>query len=148
MDIRSVAITIWNNKAYIPTPARYVNEGPFTNLEPIYIVSPTQSELVPLVQTILSKKPEILPHPTPEEIKLRRDMLPKATGARSWKRLSQNGIAYGIVSTEKGLILEISELDKKGRWIFPLEKQINFPAATDLSVVIQAMLDDFEQRTK
>ena len=148
MDIRSAAITIWNNKAYIPTPARYVNEGPFTNLEPIHIVNPTLSELVPLVQTILSKKPEILPGPTTEEIKFRRDLLPKATGARSWKRLSQNGIAYGIVLTEKGLTLEVSELDRKGRWVFPLEKQMNFPSGTDLSVVIQAMLDDLEKRPK
>ncbi len=148
MDILSAAITIWNSKAYIPTPARYVNEGPFTNLEPVHVVNPTQSELVPLVQTILSKKPEILPYPTPEEIKFRRDLLPKATGARSWKRLSQNGIAYGIVLTEKGLTLEVSELDKKGRWIFPLEEQINFPAGTDISVVIQAMLDDLEKRPK
>lgn len=148
MDIRLVGIIIWNNKAYIPTPARYVNEGPFTNLEPIYIVNPTQSELVPLVQKMLSKKPATLPNPTPEEIKFRRDLLPKATGARSWKRLSLNGMAYNIVLTDKGLMLDISELDRKGRWIFPLEKQINFPAGTDLSVVIQAMLDDLEKRSK
>lgn len=148
MDIRSAAITIWNNKAYIPTPARYVNEGPFTDLEPVYVVNPTQSELLPIIQSILSEKPEILPNPTPEEIRFRRDLLPKATGARSWKRLSKNGIAYDIVLTEKGFELEISELDRKGRWIFPLEKQINFPASTDLSIVIQAMLDDLEKRPK
>ena len=148
MDIRSAEITIWNNKAYIPTPARYLNEGPFTNLEPIHVVDPTLSELVPLVQNILSEKPKILPNPTSEEIKFRRDLLPKATGARSWKRLSQNGIAYGIVLTEKGLELEISELDKKGRWVFSAEKRMSFPAGSDLSVVIQAMLDDLEKRPK
>lgn len=148
MNIQLVAVTIWNNKAYIPTPARYVNEGPFTDLEPIYIVNLTQSELVPLVQTLLSKKPETLPKPTPEDIKYRRDLLPKATGARSWKRLSQNGIAYNIVITEKELMLDISELDSKGRWIFPLEKQMKFPPGTDLSIIIQAMLDDIEKRPK
>lgn len=148
MDIRSAEIIIWNNKAYIPTPARYVNEGPFTNLDPIHVVDPTLSELVPLVQNILSEKPKILPKPTSEEIKFRRDLLPKATGARSWKRLSQNGIAYGIVLTKKGLELEISELDKKGRWVFSAEKRMSFPEGTDLSVVIQAMLDDLEKRTK
>lgn len=148
MDIRLVAVTIWNNKAYISTPGRYINEGPFTDLEPIYIANLTKSELVPLVQTILSKKPETLPNPNPEEIKFRRDLLPKVTGARSWKRLSQNGIAYNIVVTEKGLMLDISELDSKGRWIFPLEKQMNFPSGTDLSIVIQAMLDDIEKHPK
>ncbi len=148
MDIRSAAITIWNNKAYVPTPARYVNEGPFTDLEPVHVVNPTMSELVPLVQTVLSRIPDILPNPTQEEIKLRRDLLPKATGARSWKNLSQNGIAYDIVLTEKELMLEISELDKKGRWIFPLKNQIKFPRDTDLSIVIQAMLDDIEKRQK
>lgn len=148
MDIRLVGIIIWNNKAYISTPARYRNEGPFTGLEPIHTVNLTQSDLVPLVQTLLSKKPEILPNPTSKEVKFRRDLLPKVTGARSWKRLSLNGIAYNIVLTDKGLMLDISELDKKGRWIFPLENQTNFPAGTDLSVVIQAMLDDIEKRPK
>jgi hypothetical protein len=148
MDIRLVTITIWDNKAYISTPARYVNEGPFTDIEPIYAVNPTSSELLPLVQMILSKKPEILPDPTPEEVKFRRDLLPKVTGARSWKRLSHDGVAYNIVWTENGLMLDVSELDKKGRWIFPLEKQKNFPAGTDFSVVILAMLDDLENHIK
>ena len=148
MDIRSAAITIWNNKAYIPTPARYVNEGPFTNLEPIYVVNLTLSELVPVVQKLLFSKHEILPNPTQQEIKFRRDLLPKATGAHSWKRLSKDGIAYDIVLTEKELTLEISELDKKGRWIFPLEKQLKFPPQTDLSILIQAMIYDNKKRQK
>jgi hypothetical protein len=148
MDIRLVSVTIWDNKAYVSTPARYMNEGPFTDLEPIYVADLTESELLPLVQTMLSKKPEILPDPTPEEVRFRRDLLPNATGARSWKRLSRDGIAYNIVRTENGLMLDVSELDKKGRWIFPLEKQMNFPAGTDLSVVIQTMLNDLESRPK
>lgn len=148
MDIRLTSVTMWNNKAYVPTPARYVNKGPFTEIEPVHIVDPTQSELIPLVQAMLYKEPEILPQPTPEEVKIRRDLLPKVTGARTWKRLSQDGIAYNIVLTKKGLTLEISELDKKGHWIFPLEKQIKFPTLTDIAIIIQAMLDDIEKRRK
>lgn len=146
MDIRLVAVTIWNNKAYIPTSARYENGGPFTNLEPVYVVDPKQSELFPLVQRLLSQKNEILPNPTIEEVKFRQGLLPKVTGAHNWKRLGTNGITYNIVFTEERFILEISDKDSKGRWIFPLEKQIDFPANTDLSIVIQTILSDFEKR--
>jgi hypothetical protein len=147
MDIRIAAITIWNGKAFVASEGRYRN-GIFTNIEPVHTVNPTLNELVPLVQAILSTEPTLLPEPTQEEIKARQDLLPRVTGARTWKRLGQKGISYVIEQSPKGILLEMSRLDTKGRWEFDPNKRKNFTPGTDLTTVIQAVLNDLETRPK
>lgn len=147
MDIRLVAITIWNGKAFVASEGRYRN-GIFTNIEPVHVVNPTLSELVPVVQAVLSAEPTLLPDPTREAVKARQDLLPRVTGARSWKRLGQKGISYVIEQSPKGILLEMSRLDAKGRWEFDPDKRRNFALGTDLTTVIQAVLNDLETRPK
>ena len=113
MNIRIANIIIWDNKAFVPSNALYHN-GPFISIEPVYILNPTLTELVPVVQSVLLKEPLLLPGPpSREDIKAVAKLLPKITGARSWKRLGQNGISYIIELSEKGYLLEMSRLDKK-----------------------------------
>jgi hypothetical protein len=145
--IRMVEIIIWNGKAYIPSNGRVPN-GLFTNIEPIYQVNPTLDELVPVIQKVLFSEPKSLPELTHDEIKTQRGLIPKITGARSWKRLGQEGISYIIELTEKGFLVEMSRLDAKGRWEFDTNKRTHFPLDTDISIVIQAILDDLKTRTK
>jgi hypothetical protein len=147
-EIRIVSINIWDGKAYIPSSARYDNNGPFTDIEPVYVVNPGMADLLPIILTILSKKPAILPEPTKNEVNERRDLIPKVTGARSWKRLGQQGISYIIELTDKGFLVEMSRLDKKGRWEFDPDKRKTFPPGTDLSILVQAILDDLKTRNK
>lgn len=147
MDIRLAAITIWNGKAFVASEGRYRN-GIFTNIEPVHVVNPTLNELVPVVQAILSTEPILLPDPTREEIRARQDLLPRVTGARTWKRLGQKGISYVIEQSPKGVLLEMSRLDAKGHWEFDPGKRRNFAPDTDLMTVIQAVLNDLETRPK
>lgn len=145
MDIRIAAITIWNGKAFVASEGRYRN-GIFTNIEPVRAVNPTLNELVPVVQAVLSTEPTLLPDPTPEEIRTRQDLLPRVTGARTWRRLGQKGLSYVIEQSPKGILLEMSRLDAKGRWEFDPDKRRNFAPGTDLMTVIQAVLNDLETR--
>lgn len=117
-------------------------------MEPVHVVSSTQAELVPIVRSVLSTEPTPLPDPTPEEVKAQQELLPRITGARSWKRLCQKGISYVIELSAKGVRLEISRLDKKGRWEFDPDKRRQFPPGTDTAVVIQAVLDDLAARSR
>lgn len=146
--IRIASINIWDRKAYIPSNARYENKGPFTDIEPIYVVNLDIADLLPVVLTILSKKPDILPEPTKDEVKERRNLFPKVTGARSWKRLCQYGISYLIELSDKGFLVEMSRLDKKGRWEFDPDKRRTLPTGTNLSVVIHTIFDDLRTRPK
>ncbi len=145
MNVRSAAIIIWVGKAFVPSNARYRN-GINTSIEPIHIVNPTIVELAPVVTSILSTEPVLLPDPTPEEVKVQRELLLRVTGARSWKRLCQKGISYVIELSAKGVRLEMSRLDGKGRWEFDPDKRTQFPPGTDIAVVIQAVLDDLATR--
>jgi hypothetical protein len=145
MDIRLATMTIWDDKAFVTSEGRYRN-GIFTNIEPVYVVSPMLKELVPVIQAILSTEPTLLPDPTKQEIKARQDLLPRVTGAGSWKRLGQRGISYVIELSPKGIVLEMSRLDANGRWEFDPNKQTKFALDTDLSVIIQAALDDLNTR--
>lgn len=138
-------IIIWDEKAYVASNAR-VPSGLFTSIEPVFVVDPTLDELVPVVQKVLSSKPKLLPELTRDEIKAQRDLLPRITGARSWKRLGQKGISYIIELTDKGYLVEMSRLDKKGRWEFDPNKRTTFPPGTNLSVVVQTILDDLKTR--
>ncbi len=148
MEIRIASIIIWNEKAYISTPARYVDDGLFTEIEPVYEVNPTQSELLSVIQVILSKNPEVLPVPAPDDIKARRDLLPRITGARNWKRLCQNGISYVIELSEKGFLLEMSRLDRKGRWEYDPDKHKTYPRDTSLEAIIRDVLNDLAERSQ
>jgi hypothetical protein len=148
MDIRIVAILVWEGKAFVPTQARYHNNGPFTGVAPIYEVKPEPIELLLVVQSILSKKPAVLATPTKDEIKERNDLLPKKTKALSWKRIYQTGIYYIIELSEKGYVLEMSQSQNKGHWEMDPAKRLLFNRQTDLSVIIQAILNDIEKRSK
>jgi len=147
MKIRMTEIIIWDEKAYIASNA-CVPSGLFTSIEPVFVVNPTLGELIPVVQKVLFSEHKLLPQLTRDEIKAQQGLLPKITGARSWKRLGQKGISYIIELTEKGFLVEMSRLDSKGRWEFDPNKRTTFLPDTDLSVVIQAILEDLKTRPK
>jgi hypothetical protein len=147
MKIRIAHIVIWEKKAFIPTNAR-TPSGFFTGIEPVHKVNPILDELFPVVQKVLFSEPKLLPQLTRDGIKTQQGLLPKITGARSWKRLGQKGISYIIELTDKGFLVEMSRLDSKGRWEFDPDKRTTFLPDTDLSVVIQAILDDLKTRPK
>jgi hypothetical protein len=147
MEIRIAQIIVWDGRAFVPSKGRYRN-GIFASVEPVHVVGPAQAELVPVVRTILSAEPILLPDPTSEEVKVQQELLPRVTGARSWKRLCQKGISYVIEVSATGVRLEISRLDEKGRWEFDPNKRTQFPPSSDIAVVIQAVLNDLATRPK
>jgi hypothetical protein len=148
MDIRIVTILIWEGMAYLPTQARFPNNGPFLGVEPIYVVKPELSELLPIVKSIFAKKPNVLPVLRKDEVKKNNDLLPKLTKARSWKHLYQAGINYVIELSEKGYLLEMSGLQNVGHWEMDPSKRILFNPQTELLFVVQAIINDLKTRSK
>jgi hypothetical protein len=145
---KSIAqIVFWDNKVYIPKTARYKN-GIYVNVEPVIIVLPDTDAIVSVVDPNIRKELPILQDPSPAEVKTRSDLLPKITGAKSWKKLCQKGVNYIIGYSDKGISLSMSRLDSKGRWEFDVDKQKEYSKDTSLNVVIQDMLNDFAARPK
>jgi hypothetical protein len=142
---KRVQIIVIGDKAYLPSDGVYPS-GLSTGIEPIFVVRPTLEELMPVVVKMANTGPILLPSPTKEDLVFQRNLLPKITKTKSWKRLGQAGILYFFDITENWITLEISRLDDKGRWEFDKSKQKRYPVNTDLSEVVQDILDDLKSR--
>jgi hypothetical protein len=133
------------DEAYVPSKGIYPS-GLFTSIEPVFIVKPTMDDLLPIVRQMANTEPKLMPPLTKEGIKVQRDLLPRVTRTRSWKRLGQAGISYLFDIIENWITLEMSKLDDKGRWEFDKSKQKRYPVNTDLSEVVQDILEDLKIR--
>jgi hypothetical protein len=140
------SIKIWKNKAYIPSNGIYKN-GIFTNIEPVHVVNLDSNEILPIVHEILITEPKLLSDPTSEELKYRKELLPRLTGARSWKKLCALGYSYSIEKTRKSLFLQVAVLDSKGRWIYDPDQEKIYTLDTDLKRIVQDLLDDLSIRS-
>lgn len=142
---KRVQIIVIGEKAYLPSDGVYPS-GLSTGIEPVLIVKPNMDELLPVVRQMANTGPKLLPSPTKEDLVFQRNLLPKITKTKSWKRLGQAGILYFFDITEDWITLEMSRLDDKGRWEFDKSKQKRYPVNTDMVVVIQDILDDLNSR--
>ena len=76
----------------------------------------------------------------------RKDPVLTTTGARSWKELAKTGAAYTIDWTDKEIRVDMSRLDKKGRWEYDPEKTCTFPPDTPLDQIIAIIMEDIRSR--
>ncbi len=110
-----VVVYIWHGKAYLPTQAQF-ESGIFFGIEPVLICAVNSTELTGVIQVMKDAGHERLPEPkTREEFLTRKDVVLAETGARSWKQLAKTGVAYTI-SWKENVRIDMSRLDKKGRW--------------------------------
>lgn len=143
--MKVVSIYIWHGKAYIPVKAQF-ESGIFVGIEPVYTVNPNAEELLTAVEKVLAAGHPRLPTPTREEMQQRKDPVLAATKARSWKELAKTGAAYSISWTDKEIRVEMSRLDKKGRWEYDPEKMRTFPPDTPFEEIIAVILEDIHSR--
>jgi hypothetical protein len=146
MELRGVGIIIWNGKAFLPSIAKFPS-GIFVHIPPVYMTELNTLELIPVIEQVLTTDIPLLPEPTKGEWKDRKDPLLKATKAKSWIELAKYGASYGIEWIPSGEIrLEISRVDKKGRWEIDPTKDFLFPPGTPLEKIVELILVDW--RTK
>ena len=149
-QIYLVVVYIWQGQAYIPTQARY-ESGIYIGIEPVLVVGLNASELILAIQIIKGTGHKLLPEPKTREEFLasevgKKDPVLEATGARNWAQLAKKGASYTIGWTEHEIRIDVSRLDKKGRWEFDPEKAKKIPPTTQLSEVVIIILDDIKSR--
>lgn len=145
MRLVVVVIYVWRGKAYLPVQAQ-IESGAFIGIEPVYTAELNAEELLAAVERVLAAGHPRLPDPTREEMRRRKDPVLAATGARSWKELARTGAAYTIGWTDKEIRLDMSRLDKKGRWEWDSAKTRIFPPDTPLRDIIAVILEDIRSR--
>jgi hypothetical protein len=143
---KSIAqIVVWDSRVYIHRTARYKN-GIYVNIEPVVVVRSTIDEIVSVLETNMRQELPILQDPSPGEVKARSDLLPKMTGAKSWRKLCQKGVNYIIGYSDNEISLGMSRLDSKGRWEFDPDKQKKYILGTSIIIIVQDILNDLTSR--
>lgn len=143
--MKVVSIYVWHGKAYMPVKAQF-ESGIFVGIEPVYTANLNAEELLTAVKTVLSAGHPRLPTPTRAEMQQRKDSVLATTKARSWKELARTGAVYTITWTDKEVCVDMSRLDKKGRWEYDLEKMRIFPSNTPLHEIITVIFEDIQSR--
>ena len=116
------------------------------DIEPVYVASPDNEDLSSAVAKVLAIGHPQLPTPTREELRQCRSPILAATKARSWRELARTGASYTISWTDKEIRVNMSRLDKKGRWEYDPEKRRTFPPDTSLQDIVAVVLEDIRSR--
>jgi hypothetical protein len=145
MSISVVGIYIWRGKAYLPIEAQF-ESGIFTGIEPVYTANLDMMGLVLAIQKVKEAGHPRLPEPTRDEWLKRKDPVLTATKARSWKELARQGASYTIGWTEHEIRVDMSRLDKMGRWENDPTKIKLFLPGTSLQVIVTTILEDIQSR--
>jgi hypothetical protein len=136
---------VWRGKAYLPVQAR-IEAGMWMGIEPVYVVGLNAKELVSAIKKVLAAGHPRLPNPTREEMRQRKDPVLAAAKARNWKELARTGASYTVSWTDERIRVEVSRLDKKGRWEYDPEKRRIFPPDTPLQEIVAVILEDIRAR--
>ena len=147
--LRAASVIIRHNKAYVPSTVQMDN-GAFLQVEPVYIADLNIKELTQALTQVLAADAPVVPEPTREEFKNRRDPLLAATGTRSWKAMARDSLGYGIEWTDAGVWISLPELDKQGRFAASTvsSPRIEFPTNTGMGNIAMAILNDAADRLK
>jgi hypothetical protein len=145
MEVSVASIVIWSGKAYMPIMGR-TDSGLFVDTEPVLVCDLSIDKMTENLNKVREAGHPQIHIKSPDERKQHIDLMLKVTGAKSWKELARSGFAYSIGWDEKDVLIEMSRLDKKGRWEYDPEKTRRLPLDTSLKDLIETILDDVRSR--
>jgi hypothetical protein len=143
--MQQLGIYLIGHKAYLPVQAQFPS-GIYADIDPVYATDLAAPDLMRAVQAVMAHGHPQLPEPTRDELRQRKDPVLAATKTLSWKELARRGASYSIAWTDSQIRLDMSRLDKKGRWEWDLQKVHLLPVDTPLEEIIDLILKDAAQR--
>lgn len=147
-QLQIVVIYVWRGRAYLPTQGQFTS-GIFVNIDPVYVVNLNKKDITEAIKAVKDSGYIRLPSPkTREEFRALRDTVIVATGARSWKQLARTGAAYTVGWTGMETRIDMSRLDKKGRWENDPNKVRILPPDTPLEEIVEIILEDIKTRSE
>lgn len=145
MGLRVIVVFVWRGRAYVPIQAQH-ESGIFTSVEPVLNVSLTTSALTLAMQSVLATGHPRLANPSSGDSHQRKDPVLSAAGARTLKEMMSTGGSYTVAWTDKEVRIDMSRLDKKGRWENdPAKVHILSPNAP-LEEIVSIILNDANSR--
>lgn len=145
MDISLASIIIRNKKSFLPVHG-LTDSGLFIDIEPVFICDLSIEKMTDNLQQVREIGHPHFKELSREEWKKRTDPVLKATCTKSWKELVRSGFSYTLEWSNKGVLIEMSRLDKQGRWEYDPLKTKRLPIDTPYNDLIQVILDDYHSR--
>jgi hypothetical protein len=146
MEVNIASIVILNGKAYMPVYGRTEN-GLFMEIDPVFTCGLFKEEMTEVLQKVRDVGHPLIQTLALEESRKHKDPMLKATNTKSWKELARQSVSYTISWSQHGLLMEMSKLDKQGRWEYDPGKTKELPLDTPLGSIVQIVLDDFYSRS-
>jgi hypothetical protein len=141
-----VGIYIWKGKAYLPSQAQF-ESGIFVDVNPVHIVNIDKLELISAIKNVKDSETRIIPDPrSQEEFQDRNDPILESTGAKNWMELARYGANYDISWVDNEVRINISRIDRKGRWEFDPNKVQVLKPNTPLEKIVDIILVDINTR--
>jgi hypothetical protein len=97
------------------------------------------------MNVLATPRPKV-PDRNREEWKNWKDPVLTATQAKSWKALAKEGASYAIDITLSNIYLEMSRVDKQGRWEYDPQRRKVFALDTPIREVVQVILEDWTRQ--
>ena len=139
--IEIAGVLIRKGRAYLPVNAKIQGDG-YLEMEPVFEAELTEDALIAALEKIIAAGHPLIPPPSKEEMKRRKDPVLIATGAKSWNQLAKDSFSYTIAWHDGNIKLFLHALDEKGRFASGLGRYTTFQEGTPLSTIVKAILDD------
>lgn len=141
-----VGLYVWHNFAYIPHMDQF-ESGIFVDVNPVLISGLNVNEMAEVIRKVRNAGHKRLPEPkNREEALARKDPILAATKAKSWKELAKTGASYSISWSDNAVRINMSKLDKKGRWEYDPQKMRILPPDTTIEQIVEIILEDVNSR--
>jgi hypothetical protein len=140
-----VGIYVYEDKAYLPTIAR-IRTGGWFDTEPVFICDLDVKKIASTIEGLVARGHIVVEPTDPEMGNLRQGAVLRATKTHSWKELANKGVSYNIDFLHDQIRIDMSRLDKKGRWEFDPNKVQVLPHDTSLEVIVDLILRDVRIR--
>ncbi len=153
MAIKSINVIFYKGRLFIPSEG-ITPSGMRRAIEPVYVAELEKESFVRAMQAVLEAGlPQVEEIPYSEYKK--NDPILKATKARSWKALAQEGLSYSIwwLPDADEVQIILPKVDKKGRFAPLMDEDkawrvVHFPKDTPIEELAEFIIEDIHKRMR
>ena len=140
-----VELIVRKQKGYVPVVARD-DDGLYILVDPVFTVNLDAAEITAAFEKALAAGHPPFPDVTAEEWRKRVDPTLRAAKVKSWKKLAEGGAAYVLSWFQDVVRVDMSRLDRQGRFGDDLSKRRVLPKDTPLRELVEIIMEDIRSR--
>ena len=142
---KKAELIVRKRKGYVPAIGQSQN-GIYVLIDPVFTVDLNAQDIMGAFERALTFGHPVLPHATAEEWRKRVDPILTAAKVKSWKKLAQGSASYGFYWDPDTVTIDMSRLDRQGRFESDPTKRRVLPKDTPLRDLVEIIMEDIRSR--